>query len=131
MQAPTLEWDASWQYDGMPELGGIYTQPVKVELDGYIYTLEFRVGDGRTIGILFVSVGITYPVSEWEFPETQSNYSLGQFRTNEGAIKFAQFAFNNFRQETKWDVCPSFQPLDYIQGVPYTYDDQEIVSDLI
>ena len=44
-----LEWTAYWQWDGEPEIGGIYTQEVTFYTDdNYRFTVSFRVGEGRS-----------------------------------------------------------------------------------
>lgn len=120
-----LSWDCYSQW-GEPELGGIYTDTVNFYAVGdYQFAVSFRVGDGRTLGILFCEVVITEP----DRYITKRHYAFGQFRTNNGAKLFAQFALNNFIETENWAVCPSFEPLDYIDGTPYTISGDEIVSD--
>lgn len=123
-----LIWDAYWSYDGMPELGGIYTNTVRVyQLEDWMFEVSFRMGEGRTLGVLFCEV-VSSRAGEFM---GKLHYSFGQFYTNEGAIKFAKFALANFIETEKWDVCPSFCAVDYIDGEPYTLTGDEIVSELI
>ena len=123
-----LVWDAYWSYDGMPELGGIYTNTVRVDkLEDWMFEVSFRMGEGRTLGVLFCEV-VSSRAGEFM---GKLHYSFGQFHTNEGAIKFAKFALANFIETEKWDVCPSFEAVDYIDGEPYTLTGDEIVSELI
>ncbi len=63
-------------------------------------------------------------------PTNECNYYLGQFKTNGGAMKFAEFALKNFIETETWDVVGNFEPIDYIDGVPYFLDGTEVVSDI-
>ena len=128
LSCPTLNWINATRWDNFPELGSIYTDQVKFfTIDNqYQYTLSFLVNDGRQLGLLFVDV-------EQEDPEGYSHplrYSLGQFYTNDGAIKFASFALNHFYDTETWSVCPSFQFVDMIDGDPFTLAGDEIVSEI-
>jgi hypothetical protein len=123
-----LDWENGTQWANFPELGDTYTQEVTVRsLDDYRYVVSFSIGSGRRLGILFVDVE-HYDASG--YLQTM-HYSLGQFYTNEGAMLFAQFAMNRFVDTEKWDVCPGFECLDYIDGEPHTLAGDEIVSELI
>lgn len=125
----TLQWDSYSQFaPDDDDIGGIYTQNVKFCAVGdYIFEVSFRVGQGRQLGILFCEVVITTP-EKWV---EKRHYAFGEFMTNKGAKLFAQFALNRFIESEKWDVCPSFEPVDYIDGDPYTLGGDEIVSTLI
>ena len=126
----TLEWN-SYSYfapNDDTETGGIYSDKVTVYAVGdYRFEVSFRVGDGRTLGILFAEVVMIDNYSN----VSELNYSFGEFTTNKGAKIFAQFALNNFIETEKWSVCPSFEPVEYINGDPYTLGGDEIVSTLI
>jgi hypothetical protein len=123
----TLEWSAT-RGDDIPDEGYLYTQEVTFyTVDNYRYVVSFNVDDGRRLGLLFATV-------EQKDPQGYShtlNYCLGQFYTNAGAIKFAQFAFDHFVSEQNWKVCPSFEAVDYIDGEPYTLAGDEIVSEIV
>ncbi len=122
----TLEWSAT-RDNKIPELGYIYSQEVTFyTVDGYRYDVAFNVGDGRRLGVLFVTVDQQDPQG---YNQTM-HYCLGQFYNNQGAIKFAQFALNNFIETETWSVCRSFQAVDYIEGEPHTLGGDEIVSEL-
>ena len=125
-----LKWD-SYSYfatNDETETGGIYSQKVTIHAVGdYRFEVSFRVGDGRTLGILFAEVVMIDNYSN----VSESNYNFGEFTTNKGAKLFAQFALNNFIETETWSVCPSFEPVDYIDGDPYTLGGDEIVSTLI
>jgi hypothetical protein len=123
-----IEWENGTQWANFPELGSIYTQSMLVfdEYEGK-YNVSFSVGDGRRLGVLFVDVE-SYDCDGYAHT---MHYSLGQFYTNEGAMKFAQFAFEHFCLEFNWKVCPSFQCLDYIDGEPYTLAGDEVVSEIV
>lgn len=122
-----LSWDAYWQWDGEPEIGGIYTDTVSFYTDdNYKFTVSFRVGEGRTLGLLFAEVVTTNP----QFEMSKMHYCLGQFYRNSGAKVFAQFAFDHFMQTETWSACPSFNCVDYINGDPFTLSGEEIVSDI-
>ena len=122
-----LEWSPS-RGDEILDEGYIYTQEVTFyTVDGYRYVVSFNVDDGRRLGLLFATV-------EQKDPQGYShtlNYCLGQFYNNQGAIKFAQFALNDFIETETWSVCPSFKAVDYIDGDPHTLGGDEIVSELI
>lgn len=124
---PILEWENGTQWANPPELGSIYTQSYKVlsDYEGH-YNLSFTVCDGRRIGLLFVTVE-SYDCDGYAHSR---DYCLGQFHTNAGAIKFAQFAFEHFIETETWSVCPSFEAVDYIDGDPHTLAGDEIVSEL-
>jgi hypothetical protein len=120
----TLAWNLLGNYE--QTVGGIYSNTIKTFFwDEYVYEVSFTVGEGRELGILFVKVEMTSGA-----PTNERNYYLGQFKTNEGAIKFAEFALKNFIETETWDVVGSFQPVDYIDGVPYFLDGTEVVSDI-
>lgn len=127
--AYTLQWESYSQWGVKPdEIGGIYSKDVKFyTCDGYRYCISFRVGEWRTLGILFVEVKQKDPNGY----TSTLNYSLGQFHNNAGAIKFAQFALHHFIETETWSVCPSFQAVEYIGSDPYTLAGDEIVSELI
>ena len=124
-----LSWDCYSQW--MPkddEIGGIYTDYVHFWAVGnYKFEVAFRVGEGRTLGILFAEVNVTDP----EFYTHKRHYAFGQFHTNKGAKLFAQFALNHFIETETWSVCPSFECVDYLNGDPHTLGGDEIVSELI
>lgn len=129
MTSTTSRYTLNWQQLGNRNqaLGNIYTQDVVIRtLDDCSYTVSFDVGDGRQLGLLFVKVKF----QEGHYINTL-NYCLGQFRMNKGAKLFAQFALSNFVNTETWDVCPSFEPIDWIDGFPHALDGTEIVSDLI
>ena len=127
----TLEWNSYSQFapDATPcRHGGIYTQKVKIYAVGdYTFEVEFKVGEWRTLGILFAKVTTIDNYNN----VSELNYSFGEFRTDEGAMLFAQFALNRFIESERWDVCPSFQAIEYINGDPYTLSGDEIVTGLI
>ena len=127
LYAHTLEWENGTQWANPPELGSIYTQSLKVfdESEGH-YNLTFRVGEGRRLGLLFVDVE-SYDCDGYAHT---LHYCLGQFYTNAGAIKFAQFAYDHFVETQSWSVCPSFEVVELIDGEPYTIKGDEIVSEL-
>ena len=106
-------------------VGGIYSNTIRTTFDDFQYYLTFTVGSGREFGILFVKVEMTSGA-----PTNECNYYLGQFKTNAGAMKFAEFALKNFIETETWDVVGSFQPVDYIDGVPHYLDGTEVVSDI-
>jgi hypothetical protein len=122
-----IEWDQSTQWANFPELGSIYTQSMLVQDCEVKHKVSFHVGDGRTLGLLFVQVE-SYDCDGYSGTR---HYCLGQFYTNDGAIKFAQFAFDHFCSELNWKVCPSFEAVDCIDGEPYTLAGEEIVSEIV
>jgi len=114
--------------DDILEQGYIYSVEGNfLTVDGYRYVVSFDVGDGRVLGLLFVTV---LSVDPHGYSHTL-NYCLGQFYNNQGAIKFAQFALNHFIETETWSVCPSFEPITYMDGNPHTLGGDEIVSELI
>ena len=122
-----LSWDAYWQWDGEPEIGGIYTDTVSFYTDdNYKFTVSFRIGEGRTLGLLFAEVITVNP----QFETQTMHYCLGQFYRNSGAKVFTQFALDHFMQTETWSACPSFNCVDYIDGDPFTLSGDEIVSDI-
>jgi hypothetical protein len=116
-----------WNYLNNQEqiVGGIYSNTIRTTFDDFQYYLTFTVGSGRELGILFVKVEMTSVA-----PTNECNYYLGQFKTNGGAMKFAEFALKNFIETETWDVVGNFEPIDYIDGVPYFLDGTEVVSDI-
>jgi len=125
----TLNWEA---YSSHPpandEIGGIYTDYVHFyAVGGYKFEVAFRIGEGRQLGLLFAVVIMTNDQGD----DSRMHYCLGQFYKNSGAKLFAQFALNHFIETETWSVCPSFEPVDYIDGEPYTLGGDEIVSELI
>ena len=121
-----LQWDQTTQWANFPELGYIYTQTVTVEdTDGYSYQVAFHVSDvSRRLGMLFVEVKTIH-----ETDSQTLNYCLGEFNTNKGAMKFAQFALDNFIEHKNWAVCPSFKYVDWVAGDPYDLAGDEIVCE--
>jgi hypothetical protein len=125
-----LTWDTYSQWvEESDQIGGIYSNEIIFSTeDDYRFTITFRVGEGRQLGLLFCEVVMNYP----NLVDSSSiNYCMGQFFTNSGAKLFAQFALNNFIETEKWLVCPSIKWVDYINGEPYTLGGDEIVSELI
>ena len=123
-----LVWDAYWSFSGEPELGGIYSNYVHIYAVGdYKFEVSFRVGDGRTLGVLFCEVNVT----DQDNYVTKRHYAFGQFYTNKGAKLFAQFALHHFIETETWLVCPSFEAIEYLNGEPYTLTGDEIVSEKI
>ena len=129
----SLSWHTYSQWGDISEIGGIYTDTVHINVGdlhnvgNYTFDVAFRVGDGRQLGLLFVDVLLT----DVDFFQTKVTYCMGQFYKNKGAKLFAQFVLNHFIETETWEVCPSFEPVDYINGDPFTLDGDEIVSDLI
>jgi hypothetical protein len=121
-----LQWDQTTQWANFPELGYIYTQTVTVEDDDkYSYQVAFHVSDVlRRLGMLFVEVKTIH-----ETDSQTLNYCLGEFNTNKGAMKFAQFALDNFIEHKNWAVCPSFKYVDWVGGDPYDLAGDEIVCE--
>ena len=125
-----LTWDTYSQWiEESDQIGGIYSNSIVFSTeDDYRFTITFRVGEGRQLGLLFCEVVMDYP----NLVDSSSiNYCMGQFFTNSGAKLFCQFALNNFIETEKWLVCPSIKWVDYINGEPYTLGGDEIVSELI
>jgi hypothetical protein len=125
----TLTWDSYSQWAPKDdEISGIYSNYVHFYAVGDVkFEVSFRVGEGRQLGLLFVDV----VMSESGEYDHKMHYCLGQFYKNSGAKLFAQFALNHFIETETWSVCPSFQPVDYIDGEPCTLGGDEIVSELI
>ena len=125
-----LQWDQTTQWANFPELGYIYTRTVTVEDDDqYSYKVAFHVSDvSRRLGMLFVEVKTIY-LTDTTFNPPTLNYCLGEFNTNKGAMKFAQFALDNFIEHKNWAVCPSFKYVDWIDGDPYDLTGNEIVCE--
>ena len=125
----TLQWDCYSQFAPKDdEIGGIYTDCIHFDAVGdYHFAVAFRVGQGRQLGILFCEVVITTPEKWIE----KRHYAFGQFNNNLGAKLFSQFALNHFVETENWAVCPSFEPVEYDDGDPFTLTGDEIVSDLI
>jgi len=124
----TLQWDSYGHELNDDDIGGIYTDYIHFDsVADYHFAVSFRVGEGRQLGILFSEVVITTP-EKWV---EKRHYAFGEFMTNKGAKLFAQFALNRFIESEKWDVCPSFEPVEYTDGDPYTLGGDEIVSTLI
>ena len=125
----TLNWEA---YSSWPptddEIGGIYTDYVHFHaIGGYKFEVSFRIGEGRQLGLLFAVVIMTNDQGD----DNRMHYCMGQFHKNSGAKLFAQFAMNHFIETESWSVCPSFEPVDYIDGEPCTLGGDEILSELI
>jgi hypothetical protein len=125
-----LSWDCYSQWEPKDDdIGGIYTDSVHFDtVDDYHFAVSFRVGEGRTLGVLFCEVVMIYPN---RIDTSKMHYCFGQFHTNKGAKLFAQFALNHFIETETWSVCPSFEAVDYIDGDPFTLTGDEIVSELI
>ena len=125
----TLTWESYSQWAPADnEIGGIYSNYVHFYAVGDVkFEVGFRVGEGRQLGLLFVTV----VMSESGQFVNKIHYCLGQFYRNNGAKLFAQFALSHFIETETWSVCPSFQAVDYIDGDPYTLAGDEIVSELI
>ena len=122
----TLAWNLLRNYE--QTVGGIYSNTIKTSFrDGYVYEVSFTVGEGRELGLLFAKVVQTPSRYSSSY---ELNYCFGEFRTNIGAIKFAEFALKNFIETETWDVVGNFEPVDYIDGVPHHLDGTEVVSDL-
>jgi hypothetical protein len=128
ISCPILQWENATSWENFPELGSIYTEEVKFFAvdNAYQYTVSFSVNDGRQLGLLFVDIAS----QDCDGYSENRRYCLGQFYTNAGAIKFAQFALEHFYDHENWAVCPSFQYVDMIDGDPFTLAGDEIVSEI-
>lgn len=124
-----LSWDSYSQWAPTDdEIGAIYSDCVHIHAIGNVqFQVTFRVGTGRQLGLLFTDVVCI----DNDFYQNKVTYCMGQFHTNKGAKLFAQFSLNHFVETETWLVCPSFEPVDYINGDPYTLAGVEIVSDII
>jgi len=126
-----LTWDtysSSYELDDS-EINGIYSNSIVFyTLDDFHYGVSFRVGQNRTLGLLFAQVVIIYPN---RLDMETRHYCMGQFYNNKGAKLFSQFALNNFIETENFTHCPGFNAIDYINGEPYTLGGDEIVSELI
>jgi len=123
----TVNWNNGTQWASMPELGAIYSDPIQFwTVDNYRYTVTFHIGEGRTLGLLFAEVEQINP----DFMSQTMHYCFGQFYSNSGASKFAQFAIDHFIETETWSVCPWFEAIDWIDGTPYTLTGDELVSDI-
>lgn len=111
-----LQWDHSTPWAEPPSLGSVYTQPIKIHAVGdYTFEVSFHVSDSMlTLGCLFCEVKCTDEFRK----ESVMNYFFGDFITNMGAMKFAQFALEHFIEWENWAVCPSFEPIEWINGDP-------------
>ena len=122
-----LSWDHSTPWDRPPELGGVYTQVVTIHAVGdYTYKVSFQVSDRiLTIGALFCCVE---SIDSSGYHQTL-HYFMGDFNSNLGAMKFAQFALEHFIEWENWSVCGSFEPFDWIKGDPISImTGEEIVT---
>jgi hypothetical protein len=128
LSCPILQWENGSRWDSFPELGTIYTDQVSFHTvdNHYQYKVSFLVNDGRQLGLLFVDI----ESQDCDGYGETRRYCLGQFYTNTGAIKFAQFALDHFIETETWSVCPSFQYVDMIDGDPFTLAGDEIVSEI-
>jgi hypothetical protein len=128
LSCPILQWENGTQWENFPELGSIHSHEVAFfTVDNtYQYKVSFRVNDGRQLGLLFVDI----KSQDCDGYGENRRYCLGQFYTNTGAIKFAQFALEHFYSAENWAVCPSFQYVDMIDGDPFTLAGDEIVSEI-
>lgn len=129
----SLSWNTDSQWSNIPEIGGVYTDTVHINVNdlhdvgNYTFDVTFRIGEGRQLGLLFVDVVLT----DIDFFKSNVTYCMGQFNNNKGAKLFAQFVLNHFVETETWEVCPSFEPVVYINGDPFALDGVEIVSDFI
>ena len=125
MATTNLVWNLLGNYE--QTVGGIYSDTIKTSFrDGYVYDVSFTVGEGRELGLLFAKV----VHNDRSAGSYELNYCFGEFRTNIGAMKFAEFTIKNFIETETWDVVGNFEPVDYIDGVPHYLDGTEVVSDL-
>ena len=118
-----LQWDQTTQWDNFPELGSIYSQEIVIHAIGDVtFIVSFNVSDVSTrIGFLFAEVKMI------EFGiDNAMHYCFGQFHTNLGAMKFAQFALNHFIEWENWGVCPNFTPIEWINGDPIDLAGNEV-----
>ena len=129
MPTPTLskyelQWDQTTQWENFPELGSIYTQEIVIHTIGNVtFIVSFHVSDvSSRLGFLFAEVRTIDIYGN----ETAMHYCFGQFHTNVGAMKFAQFALNHFIEWENWGVCPNFTPIDWTNGDPTDLAGNEI-----
>ncbi len=122
----TLQWDCYSQFAPKDDdIGGIYTEYVHFDAVGdYHFAVSFRVGEGMQRGFLFCELVITTP-EKWV---EKRHYAFGQFYTNLGAKLFSQFALNHFIETENWEVCPSFEPVEYKDGYAFTLDGDILVN---
>ena len=122
-----LIWSHSTPWERPPELGGVYTQVVTIHAVGdYTYKVSFQVSDRiHTIGALFCCVD---SIDSSGYHQTL-HYFMGDFFSNLGAMKFAQFALQHFIEWENWSVCGCFEPFDWIEGDPISImTGEEIVT---
>jgi len=124
----TLQWDQSTQWDNFPQLGSIYSQEVMINAIGDVtFIVSFHVSDvSSRLGFLFSEVKMIENGNE-----SVMHYCFGQFHTNLGAMKFAQFSLNHFIEWEDWAVCPNFTPVDWINGDPIDLAGNEVCIDEI
>jgi hypothetical protein len=120
-----LNWNNGTQWANEPNLGEIYADKYVHQFADYTYSFEFWVGDGRTLGILFVRTEFT--IGDYTDKVT---YNFGQFHNNSGAKKFAQFALNDFIESFSWESVPSLQVVEtHDNGGPLFYlNGEEVLS---
>ena len=124
---PTQLGSFSTPWDRPPELGGVYTQVVTIHAVGdYTYKVSFQVSDRiLTIGALFCCVE---SIDSSGYHQVL-HYFMGDFNSNLGAMKFAQFALEHFIEWENWSVCGAFEPFDWIKGDPISImTGEEIVT---
>ena len=119
-----LQWDQTTQWNNFPELGSIYSQEVVIYAIGNVtFIVSFQVSDvSSRLGFLFAEVKMI----DENKNQTEMHYCFGQFHTNLGAMKFAQFALNHFIEWENWSVCPNFTPIEWINGDPIDLAGNEI-----
>ena len=111
-----LEWNHSTPWNKPPELGGVYSQTVTIHAVGETtFKISFQVSDTiLTLGALFCTVEQFNSQGD----HGVLHYFMGDFYSNLGAMKFAQFALEHFIEWENWSVCGSFEPMEWINGSP-------------
>jgi|688.fasta_scaffold744916_2 hypothetical protein len=113
----TLVWDTTSQWQN-PHFSTLYSQPVKLEADGFTKTLEFHVsnrGEYRKPDYRLMLITRTYRYSEIDYVW----WDLGSFvDTLDNGIacanikRYAQYVVDGYIESWNLQHCPSAETVD-------------------
>lgn len=113
----TLVWDTTSQWEN-PHFSTLYSQPVKLEADGFTKTLEFHVsnrGEYRKPDYRLMLITRTYRYSEIDYVW----WDLGSFvDTLDNGIacanikRYAQYVVDGYIESWNLQHCPSAETVD-------------------
>lgn len=121
MSIPKLNWINSTQYRNEPEVGNIYTDPVKIYWEDYNSVSEVEFTMYGTL-LMFRS---RYCNEEGIL---ESHWCLGHFVNNKFAKQFAKYVLKGYAKTSGLAHCPAALYVDWEGGDAYNLAGELITS---